>query len=191
MTRAAGLFAAGIGLGAGLMYFLDPDRGSRRRTHARNQMTHASHRMRDAARTHGRDLSQRMNGAVDRIREARDSRGGEDDRVLGERARAKLGQVLSEAHALALDVSRGVITVSGPIVREEVRLAIKALKRVPGVRRVINALEVQESPQRIAWPSYRGRDARRIAVALAGAAGLGLAAHAAISARTQEFELRS
>jgi hypothetical protein len=108
--------------------------------------------------------------------------------------------VVSHAHALALDVSQGVVTVSGPIVREEVRLAIKALKHVPGVRRVINALEVHPSPRRmpalrrdprLAWTSTRGRDARRIAAALAGAAGLGLAARAAMNARTQEFELRS
>jgi len=45
MLRA---LAAGLGLGAGLMYYLDPDRGSRRRTHARNQLIHASHRVPEA-----------------------------------------------------------------------------------------------------------------------------------------------
>jgi len=50
MTRAAGAFAAGMGLGAGLMYFFDPDRGRRRRTHARNRMIHASHAVRDNTR---------------------------------------------------------------------------------------------------------------------------------------------
>ncbi|HET9268717.1 MAG TPA: hypothetical protein VFO31_11160, partial [Vicinamibacterales bacterium] len=48
MLRATATFAAGLGLGAGLMYYLDPDRGSRRRTHARNQLIHASHRMPEA-----------------------------------------------------------------------------------------------------------------------------------------------
>jgi hypothetical protein len=29
------------------MYYLDPERGSRRRTHARNQIVHASNRLRE------------------------------------------------------------------------------------------------------------------------------------------------
>jgi hypothetical protein len=37
-----------MGLGAALMYYFDPDRGSRRRTHARNQLIHASHRLPEA-----------------------------------------------------------------------------------------------------------------------------------------------
>jgi hypothetical protein len=47
MTRAQAAFAAAVGLGAGLMYYFDPERGSRRRTHARNQIVHASHRLRE------------------------------------------------------------------------------------------------------------------------------------------------
>jgi hypothetical protein len=46
MTRATTALAAA--LGAGLMYYLDPDRGSRRRTHARNQIRQASNRLRTA-----------------------------------------------------------------------------------------------------------------------------------------------
>ena len=64
MTRASGAFAAGLmGLGAGLMYFFDPERGTRRRTHARNQLRQASHRVR-AAGTRGRALSHQVAGMV-------------------------------------------------------------------------------------------------------------------------------
>lgn len=67
MTRASGAFAAGLmGLGAGLMYFFDPDRGSRRRTHARNQVRHASHRV-QAAGSRGLALGQQAVGAINRM----------------------------------------------------------------------------------------------------------------------------
>jgi hypothetical protein len=186
MTRALAAVAAGVGVGAGLMYFLDPERGSRRRTHARNQLIHASHRLQDNARAQLQSLRRQQDDV--------------DDAVLADRVRSMLGHVVSHAHALALDVSRGVVTVSGPILRNEIRRTIKALKHVPGVRRVVNALEAHPAPhrmpglsgdRRLAWAGDRGSNGRRIAAALAGAAGLGLAARAAMNARSHEIELRS
>jgi BON domain-containing protein len=187
MTRATAALAAGVGLGAGLMYFLDPHRGARRRTHARNQMIHASHAVRENARA--------QLGALRRAAAEVDV----DDRVLAERVRAILGRVVTHAHAVVLEVSKGVVTVSGPVLRNEIRRTVKALARVPGVRAVINALEAHPVPRRmpvvvrdrrLAWT--RDRDTvRRVATALAGAASLGLVARAAMNAREQEFELRS
>lgn len=201
MTRATATLAAGVGVGAGLMYYFDPDRGSRRRTHLRNQMIHTSHQLRDVAGTRGRDLGHRTAGVVARLRALARRDEGVDDRVLAERARATLGRVVSHAHALAIDASRGVVTVSGPILRDEMRLALKTLTHVPGVRRVVNALEPHPAPRRIpallgdrrlAWARHRGGGAARMAAALAGVAGVGLAARAAMNARnTQEIELRS
>jgi len=167
MTRATGAFAAGMGLGAGLMYFLDPHRGARRRTHARNQMIHASHAVRDNARTQLLAL-QRAAAEV-------------DDQVIADRVRAILGRVVTQAHAVALDVSKGVVTVSGPVLRDEIRRTIKALRRVPGVQRVVNGLEAPPAPRR-RMPA--------LATALAGAASLALVARA-LNGRTREFELQS
>jgi hypothetical protein len=59
MTRAQAAFAAAVGLGAGLMYYFDPERGSRRRTHARNQIVHASHRLRAGGGARGRLITPR------------------------------------------------------------------------------------------------------------------------------------
>jgi len=183
MARTTGAFAAGLGLGAGLMYFLDPDRGARRRTHARNQVIHATHAVRDNARVQLMGLQR----AADDV----------DDSVLAERTREILGHVITHAHAVALDVSKGVVTVSGPVLREEIRRTIKALKAVLGVRRVVNALEAHPAPRRmpalahdarLAWARNRGITARRVATALAGAASLALVARAAMHAGTHELE---
>jgi hypothetical protein len=102
------------------MYYLDPDRGSRRRTHARNQLIHASHRM-------------------------------------------------PEARAM--------------------------------LNRVANALGPRRTPQQIQMPQPRARrlawvrdrmPSRRMAAAVAGVAGAGLMARAALNGRPQhQIELRS
>jgi|KBSSwiStaDraftv2_1062776.scaffolds.fasta_scaffold173965_1 BON domain len=167
MTRALATFTAGVGFGAGLAFFLDPDRGARRRTHARNQLMHASRVVRDNSRTQLRAIQQAQQSI--------------EDSELADQVRATLARVVSHAQALAIEVSRGIVTVSGPILREELRLAIKALKRVPGVRDVVDALEPQSASPRTST--------RRVAAALASVASLGLMA-AAMRARQREFELQ-
>lgn len=177
MTRAFGTFAAGIGLGAGMMYYLDPERGQRRRTEARNQLVHASHVVKDNSRAQLQALWQAQHDI--------------DDGMLAERARAILARVATHAQALALDVSKGVITVSGPMLRNEVRRTIKALQQLPGVQRVVNALESQPAPPGMRFTSRdRNGTARRVATVLVGAASLGLVAKAAMLARSREFELQ-
>src|SRR5215204_3663603 len=64
MDREATLLAGGIGLGAALMYILDPDRGRRRRALMRDQFVSAGHRLPDAVGAIARDLSNRTRGLV-------------------------------------------------------------------------------------------------------------------------------
>ena len=52
----------GVGLGAALMYVLDPDKGRRRRVLMRNQATHSIHKTMDALDTTARDLRNRLRG---------------------------------------------------------------------------------------------------------------------------------
>ncbi len=62
------LLLGGIGLGAGLMYMLDPDRGRRRRALVRDQLTSASNRASKALGRASRDLSNRAQGVVAQAR---------------------------------------------------------------------------------------------------------------------------
>ena len=114
MTRAKTAFAAAVGLGAGLMYYLDPDRGSRRRTRARNQIRRASNQLRQTSK-------QLRNGPG-----------------IGERLRTM------------------------------------GADRLRTINETVN-----------------GSKTRRVATALAGVAGIGMAARAAMHSRQQPFELRS
>jgi hypothetical protein len=55
-------FLAGVGVGAGLMYVLDPQMGRRRRAHARDKIVHAAHEAQDAAGAVARDVRNRAQG---------------------------------------------------------------------------------------------------------------------------------
>jgi hypothetical protein len=61
MNRAAALMV-GAGLGAGVMYLLDPDLGRRRRAIARDKAVRLAHETRDAAEVVTRDVQNRAQG---------------------------------------------------------------------------------------------------------------------------------
>jgi osmotically-inducible protein OsmY len=94
------------------------------------------------ARREGRDLRQRLQGAVHEARHA-----GEEvpDDVLVERVRAQLGRPVSHPRAIDVHAERGVVTLSGPILRGEVDDAIARVARIRGVRSVRNELQVQDA----------------------------------------------
>ncbi|HZS08757.1 MAG TPA: hypothetical protein VFD58_28235 [Blastocatellia bacterium] len=54
----------GVGLGAALMYVLDPDRGSARRAYARDKFTSAVNKTGTAISSKSRDLSNRARGVM-------------------------------------------------------------------------------------------------------------------------------
>jgi hypothetical protein len=61
MDRALSMLA-GVGLGAGLMYLLDPQMGRRRRALVRDKVIRLGHEARDAAEVVGKDMSNRARG---------------------------------------------------------------------------------------------------------------------------------
>lgn len=60
----------GIGAGAALMYFLDPDRGERRRAMARDKAIGLSNDARDRISGAAQDLSNRATGMLHEARKA-------------------------------------------------------------------------------------------------------------------------
>lgn len=143
----------GLGVGAGLAYFLDPRRGRRRRAQIRDRIAHAVNITGDALAATGRDVLHRTSGVSARA-------GGTlrhqsvDDRVLVERVRAQLGRVVSHPHALHVEGSAGVVTLSGPILQVEVPRLLSAVERVRGVREVVNALDEHKEARNV--PSLQG-----------------------------------
>jgi uncharacterized membrane protein len=180
---------SGIGIGAGLMYLLDPDRGNQRRALVRDQVVHSWHTTGDALDTTTRDMSHR---AVGFAAEARSRLRREDitDEVLIERVRSKIGRVVSHPRSIAVTAHQGRVTLSGPILAREVDNLLAAVAAVRGVTDVENWLEVHETAGSV--PGLQGEASRPgpqidllqrnwspTARLLAGATGGALAVYAA------------
>ncbi len=137
------LFLGGIGLGAGLMYIFDPDRGRRRRATARDAAHHIANAFDGAVGKTSRDLSNRAQGLVaelDSIFRCEEA----DDDVVAERVRSKLGRAVSHPHAIQVAVNQGHVTLSGKILAREVDQLLKRVWSVRGVTGVENRLEAHE-----------------------------------------------
>ena len=153
MLQDRGAILAGLGLGAGAMYLLDPERGRRRRARMRDRVAHSANLTADAAGATGRDLAHRATGVAARLRRSI-RRGRVDDRILVERVRARIGRVVSHPHAIRVDADSGVVTLRGPVLQAEVPALLRAVEHVRGVREVVNALEAHQRADNV--PALQG-----------------------------------
>src|SRR5919205_3479420 len=97
---------AGMGLGATLMFFLDPARGRRRRGLVRDQVVRGLNVAEGSLGSTARDLRNRAGGLVAEARSRGRGRAVSDD-VLVERVRAKLGRVASHPRAISVAARGG------------------------------------------------------------------------------------
>jgi uncharacterized membrane protein len=153
MMNKTQVLGTGLGLGAGLTYFFDPDRGRRRRAFVRDAMAHAGHVTRQALGKTLRDVSHRVSGISS---EARSLFTAETigDEVLTERVRAKLGHMVSHPRAITVTAEQGRVTLGGPILDTEVDRLLACVSRVRGVTGVDNQLEIHERPENV--PGLQG-----------------------------------
>ncbi|HEV8345695.1 MAG TPA: BON domain-containing protein [Vicinamibacterales bacterium] len=157
MNTAMRSWMCGVGVGAGLTFLFDPDRGARRRALIRDKVVRTGHKTRDALGATGRDLGNRFSGAM---AEARGMFGNDtaDDRVLGARVRSELGRVASHPRAIDVDAVNGVIVLSGHALASEVPGIISAALGVRGVCRVHDNLTAHESAEDV--PELQGDSPR-------------------------------
>jgi osmotically-inducible protein OsmY len=145
-------FVSGMMVGATLMYLLDPARGKRRRALLRDQVVHGAHGLEDVGeRFAGRsqDLRNRAYGAVAETR-ARLRREDVDDSVLEARVRAEIGRAVSNPGAIQVEARDGRVTLSGPVLEQEVEQLLSRTASVRGVDDVESRLDAhadaEESP---------------------------------------------
>lgn len=128
----------GLGLGAALMYFLDPDRGKRRREVVRDKVESAGNKVGSYADKMSRDIRTRASEVVSEAKSLFLHEEVTDD-VLMERVLSKLGNHLGTVDVQA---TNGAVILSGSVLADELPELLSTISHVPGVKRVENQLRV-------------------------------------------------
>jgi hypothetical protein len=197
LVGSAGL---GAGVGAGLMYLLDPQEGRGRRAVARDKSVSALKQGGKAAAKTSRHLGNKTKGLVAEAgSKLRKSDLVDDGQKLLKKVQKAVRASVSHPSAIDPILEAGRVHLHGLVLASEVALLLAAIESVEGVDGVENRLEIHESPKDLA--AFKGKKrwvgpATRVltgttgsALALAGlkkknglgvalgAVGLGLLAH--------------
>jgi hypothetical protein len=134
---------AGAGVGAGMMYLFDPNSGRRRRSLVRDQLRHSCLATSKSADVLRRDAGNRLHGLIAEMRHSF-NHDRPSDEVLVDRVRSRIGRVVSHPSAIVVGAKDGCVTLSGPVLANEVRSLVSNVRRVLGVQHVVNALDVHQ-----------------------------------------------
>jgi len=179
-TKEPRLFSpvASAAVGAGLMYFLDPKRGHRRRALLYQKSIHAWHRTERLVFQIWHDLSNRSAGSIARWKIAQDT-DRVSDHILVERVRSKLGRAVSHPHQVSVTADTGRVTLEGFLSREETNKLLTLLQPVRGITKLENRCRppIQRSPRQLSrdqpslWQKLNPRSPT-MRLGLLGAGGL-------------------
>lgn len=134
-------FAGGVAAGAAAAFFLDPWQGRQRRA----RVMAKERRMIGGLSDHGVKLGRRFKNKIFGKASEWSSRlneGAVSDEVLRDRIRSAFGHVIDHAKDIRSSVEDGVVRLSGSCTEDELPVLMKCVRRVKGVQRVINQLEI-------------------------------------------------
>jgi uncharacterized membrane protein len=136
------------------MYLFDPQVGNRRRSLIRDRATHVLRQSDTFIEKAGRDIRNRARGVLAETTGKLSDRKGTPNWVLEERVRANIGRISRHPGSIEVSADQGKVTLSGPILKEEVDRVVSGVNRTRGVKEVNNRLEVHESAKDI--PGLQG-----------------------------------
>jgi uncharacterized membrane protein len=181
------ILLAGMGLGAGFMYFIDPVTGRRRRALVGDKLHRVQNLSRDLGDKAIHDLKNRTQGIAAQARHWFRPTEPPTDKTLEARVRSRLGRVITHPAAVEVAAKEGAIVLRGPILTKEIPTLLNCVNKIPGVQSVDNQLEAHESPENV--PDLQGQRKRARSAELiretwtpglrliAGALGIGLIGH--------------
>jgi hypothetical protein len=129
----------GAGVGAGLMYLFDPQRGNSRRAKLRDQSAHWARRQMEQAAGAVHHYRNELAGVAAEARHLVECDDASDD-VLVARARTRLGRLVRHPHDIEVLAENGEITLRGKAATHEMEHLVAELSAVRGVHQVHNQL---------------------------------------------------
>jgi len=144
----APLLLIGAAIGGVAMYYLDPDKGRRRRALVRDKAVKASTSVKHFVDDGTRDLKNRGAAVTGRVKSLVNRRNPTDD-VLAERVRSTMGRHVAHPGAIEVTASNGEVALSGSILAHERDGLVEAVRGVAGVRDVQDQLTVFETAEGI------------------------------------------
>lgn len=163
-TRSSSIFSAigGFFLGASIVWLTDPRSGARRRAVVRDKLIHYSRVSWNEGGKIAKDLSNRMQGRIAELRQARHRNESVSDDVLVSRVRSAIGRPVSHPHLVEVQCQDGRVTLTGIVLKDELNDVIDVVESVPGVHGVENHLDTCDTEKEIQRAAGR-RGARKAA----------------------------
>jgi len=172
-----GSAGVGAGLGAGLMYLLDPQGGRGRRAVARDKSVSAIKNGGKAAAKTSRHLGNKTKGLVSQAgSKLRRGDLADEGEALLKQVRRKIRRTASHPMAVEVVVQEGNVVLHGLILASEVEGLLAAIQTIEGIAAIENQLEIHESAEDLA--AYRNGAKRWVGPAtrvLTGGTGSALA----------------
>ena len=160
-ATAALLTAAGVGVGAGLMFLFDPARGKGRRAKVRDKFRSVYNDVAFYGGKTRRDLANRASGFAAEAGSMLKREGYPGDQKLEARVRAKLGRLSAHPGAITVHAEDGVVTLDGDILRNEQAGVLAGVESVPGVREVRHNLHQHDEADVASLQGGRERPSER------------------------------
>jgi uncharacterized membrane protein len=143
-----------LGLGAGVMYFMDPQHGTRRRTMVIDKANRFVNNMDESIDVAVQDARNRARGILSEMTARLSDRGTAPDWILEERVRSNLGRTGHSTRTLDIRAEDGRIHLGGTVLRGTEDMIVRAALRTRGVHGVENNLRIVDTPQDI--PALQG-----------------------------------
>lgn len=137
-TAGAGLLI-GAGVGAGLMYLFDPNRGRARRAEIESRAKRLYHEAGHTIENMAKDIENRCHGMAAETQRFLNHE-PVDAAKLTARVRAKLGHLIRKPHDVTVETVDGKVTLTGEIDADEAGRLLTTIMSVPGVTDVDNKL---------------------------------------------------